>query len=164
LTVMTGRRRFHVLAAAVAVLVVGSVVVWVVWPDGDPVRERRYRAESACLFTGEQGLRGPVAQPVWAGMQKASLETLVQVSYLSVAGEQTERNATSYLGGLVQQECELLIAVDDAPVAAVVAAAASYPKQKFVVVDGAQSSNVHLIPGTADASYALLRDEFGDDS
>ncbi|SDT23658.1 Basic membrane protein [Actinoplanes derwentensis] len=149
-------------ATAVAGLGILGTAGWLVFgPEDDPVRERRYRAESACLFTGDQGLRGPAAVPVWAGMQRASAQTRVQVTYLAAIGAPTAQNAATYLGGLLQQQCDLLIAVDEAPVTAVTAVAAKYPKQRFVVVGGAATAaNVAVVDGAEGAVYALLTDQF----
>ncbi|MEU7905921.1 hypothetical protein [Actinoplanes sp. NPDC049118] len=158
------RKRWQVwTAGAVAVVAVGSIAWLVLRPGSEPERERRYRAETACLLTGEGGVRGTPAAAVWAGMQRASLESLVKVSFVAVRGPQTAGNAATYLGGLVQSRCDLLLAVDAAPVAAVAASAPAFPQQKFVVVGGAAAANVSVLEGTSDEAYALVTESFKED-
>lgn len=159
MTTLLGNRRLWWIAAGAAVVLAGVVVWLVARPDDDPVRERRYRAESACLLTGDQGIRGPVASQVWTGMQRASLATRIQVSFLDVPGA---ADAASILAGLTQGHCDLLVAVDPEPVAAVADGAKSFPAQRFAVVGGAAATNVTVLDGTADAAYGLLTREFTD--
>ena len=156
---LLGRRRFG-WSAAVAVVVVGATLGWALWLSDAPSREREYRAESVCLITGEQGIRGAAAAPVWEGMQRASLETRVQVNFLAVAGSQTAENAATYLAGMLQGRCELVLAVDQAPVAAVAKAAGQFPQQRFAVVKGVEAANVSLLDGTAEAAYQLVSGSF----
>jgi basic membrane lipoprotein Med (substrate-binding protein (PBP1-ABC) superfamily) len=86
----------------------------------------------------------------------------VKVTYLSVSGAQTAQHAATYLSGLLQQQCDLLIAVDDGPVAAVAAGAANYPQQQFTVVRGVAGANVSVIDGTEEAAYRLLMSRYGE--
>jgi basic membrane lipoprotein Med (substrate-binding protein (PBP1-ABC) superfamily) len=137
-------------------VIVGFAVWLVVRAGGDDERERRYRVEAACLLADADGIRGEEAAPVWEGMQRASLETRVQVSFLAVTGAQTISNATGYLGGLLQGHCDLLIAVGAAPVGAVVEVAAKYPGQRFAVVGDAASGNVTPVDGSSAAVYRLM--------
>ncbi|MEU8240979.1 hypothetical protein AB0C07_22275 [Actinoplanes missouriensis] len=151
------RARWVVAAAVAMVAVVGGVVGWlVVRSDEGGERERRYRAEAACLLTDADGIRGAVAAPIWAGMQRASLETRVQVSFLAVNGAQTVPNAVGYLGGLLQGHCDLLVAVGTAPAGAVTEVAAKYPQQRFAVVGGAAAGNVEGLGEGEAAVYELL--------
>ncbi|WP_433299826.1 hypothetical protein ACQP2F_01145 [Actinoplanes sp. CA-030573] len=159
MTTLLGNRRLWWIAAGAAVVLAGVVVWLVARPGDDPVRERRYRAESACLLTGEQGIRGLVASQVWAGMQRASLETKVQVTFLDVPGA---ASAGAMLAGLSQGHCDLLLAVDAEPVAAVAEGAKTFPGQRFAVVGGAAAANVTVLDGTADAAYGFLTREFTD--
>jgi basic membrane lipoprotein Med (substrate-binding protein (PBP1-ABC) superfamily) len=147
-------------AGAVAVVAVGTIAWLVVRSGSEPVRERQYRAETACLLTGEGGVRGAKAAPIWTGMQRASVESLVKVSFVVVNGPQTAGNAGTYLAGLVQSRCDLLLAVDAAPVGAVAASASAFPQQKFVVVGGPAAANVSALEGTSDAAYRLVMDSF----
>ena len=74
------------LAAAVAVVVSATATAWVLWPDDPPAppRERQYRATTACLLTDDKGLTGDLARAAWAGMQEASVATLVKVQHLAI--------------------------------------------------------------------------------
>ncbi len=121
-------------AAALAVVV---LLAWVCWPsDPPPSRQREYRAETACLLTGEQGVTAPEAAPVWAGMQEASSATRVKIQYLEVNGPQTAANAESFLASLVQSRCDLILTVGAAPVGALRATAARFPSVQFVGIGG----------------------------
>lgn len=118
-----------VAAGLVAVL----TAAWLLWPDDEPPpRQREYRAETACLLTGAQGVTSPEASPVWSGMQEASLATQVKVQYLEVDGPQTGPQAETFLAGLVQNRCDVIFAVGAAPVAGVTKIAARYPQARFV--------------------------------
>lgn len=120
--------------AVPAVLVVGGLLTWLLWPSAPAARARSYRDVDACLLTDGQGLSGAQAAAVWAGMQDASADTRVRVSYLAVQGEGTVGNALPYLAGLLQRGCDVVLATGPAEVSAVVADAKTYPKVRFVVV------------------------------
>ncbi|PZG00163.1 BMP family ABC transporter substrate-binding protein [Micromonospora deserti] len=120
-------------SAAGAGLAAAVIIGWVFWPEDEPEpRQREYRAETACLLTGERGIGSPEARPVWTGMQEASLAKQVKVQYLEVDGPQTGQNAETFLAGLVQNRCDVILAVGAAPVAAVPPTAARYPAARFV--------------------------------
>jgi basic membrane lipoprotein Med (substrate-binding protein (PBP1-ABC) superfamily) len=148
-------------SAAVGTVGTLAVATWLILlQDDDEVRERRYRAETACLLTGEQGIAGPAAKPIWEGMQRASLETKTQVTYLAAAGPQTAQNASTYLAGLIQQRCELLIAADEGPVTAVTQAARNHPQQRFAIATESNESNITTIKGTEEDTYILIAETF----
>jgi hypothetical protein len=148
-------------SAAVGTVATIAAATWLILlQDDDEVRERRYRAETACLLTGEQGITGPAARPIWEGMQRASLKTNAQVTYLAVTGPQTLQNASTYLAGLLQQRCELVIAADEGPVKAVRHSAKDYPQQRFAITAESTDSNVTRIEGTEEDTYILLSDLF----
>nr|MDT0658574.1 hypothetical protein [Micromonospora sp. DSM 115978] len=131
----------------VATMIAAAVLAWVFWPDPAPEpRAREYRDVTACLLTGEAGVDGPEAAPVWAGMQEASLSTAAKVQYLEVSGPQTAENAEGYLASLIQSRCDLVLAVGDAQTAALTARAGQYPDDRFVLIGGGQSaSNVSVV-------------------
>ncbi|MCW2937740.1 MAG: hypothetical protein JWN00_725 [Actinomycetia bacterium] len=86
--------------AVASVLLVGALVA----TSGGPApRARQYLTFKACLLTDAQGITGKDAVPVWAGMQKASLETRARVQYLPAFGPTTVANAIPYLTSLIQQ-------------------------------------------------------------
>lgn len=132
---------------AAAGLVSAVLVAVAMWPFGEPEpRQREYRAETACLLTGDQGVAAPEARPVWAGMQDASLATNVKVQYLEVNGPQTPDNARTFLTSLVQSHCDVVLTVGTAPVEAVRAAAAQFPAARFIVFGSAASApNVSVV-------------------
>jgi hypothetical protein len=135
-------RQRVVLLAAAAVVLLGALVVFLVWPDEReaPPRARPYLEYTACLLTDGQGVAGPAAAAVWAGMQDASLATHAKVQYLPVVGEATVGNALPYLANLVQRRCAVVFAVGPAQVAAVAADAARHPGVRFVVASGSAGS------------------------
>jgi basic membrane lipoprotein Med (substrate-binding protein (PBP1-ABC) superfamily) len=134
---------WSVIAAALAVVV---LLVWVLWPADPPKREREYRAETACLLTGEKGIAAPEAAPVWAGMQEASVATRVKVQFLEVSGPQTAENAETFLASLAQSKCDLILTVGSVPVGALRATAARFPSVQFVGIGGgAAADNVSVV-------------------
>lgn len=121
------------IAAGTAVVVV--LAGYLLWVSGGPApRARQYLTFKACLLTDSQGIAGKRAAPVWAGMNTASLETRVRIQYLPVFGPATVANALPYLSSLVQRRCDIIVAVGDAPMAAITTSARRYPKNRFVVV------------------------------
>ena len=147
-------RRWWVAAAAgVVVAGVAAVLVW--WPDHDdsalpPARARVYADFSACLLTGGQGLASPGAAPVWAGMQDASGDGRVKVSYLAAAGPVTEANYLPYLNSLVQRRCDVVVTVGEPGGSAALGQAAAHPAVRFVAVGGSgrAASNVSAVRET----------------
>ncbi|MFE3658413.1 BMP family ABC transporter substrate-binding protein [Streptomyces sp. NPDC059165] len=137
---LRGRRGWAVGSAAVIVL--GLLGVWLFVPGGesgppDP-RARQYKDVDACLLTGEKGVAaGTPAAPVWAEMQKASLETRARVNYVPVMGPQTVENAQPYLNSLIQRRCAVVLAVGAPQVGVVESAAKQHPDVRFVVIGDA---------------------------
>jgi basic membrane lipoprotein Med (substrate-binding protein (PBP1-ABC) superfamily) len=131
-------------------LIVAVVLLVILWPSTTtralpPTRARHYTAFQACLLTDGQGLADPNVQAVWSGMQDASLATHAKVSYLAVAGPQTEGNAEPYANTLVQRQCSLIIAVGQSQVAAVESVARTHPRSRFAVAGGHAASNVTVL-------------------
>jgi basic membrane lipoprotein Med (substrate-binding protein (PBP1-ABC) superfamily) len=146
-------KRWIIWAVAVGGVVLLTVVLtWLWWPSpkAPAPRARQYTQFVVCLLTGEQGIAGTEAAPVWAGMEDASLASLAKVQYLPVTGPATEANAEPYLTGLVQRQCDMILAVGTAEVAAVRAVAHKYPDVVFAVVGAGGDGNVHALNG-ADA-------------
>lgn len=135
----------------VAVLVLALVGVWVFaggGQDGPPdPRARQYKDVDACLLTDERGIvTGAPAAPVWEGMQAASSETRVRVTYVPVVGEPSVDNARPFFNSLMQRKCDVVLAVGAPQVEAVRAGAKDHPKARFVVVDGAEAAgNVTVV-------------------
>ncbi len=127
------------IAALAAVL---AVVAWFAYPGPapqEPPRAREYRDYDVCMLTGQDGLTGQEAKQVWEGLQQVSLQTKVRVSYLAVAGEQSEERAAQFVATQIQQRCGIIVAVGPHQVAAATAAAARYPDVRFVAVNGTAS-------------------------
>ncbi|WP_162602677.1 type 1 periplasmic-binding domain-containing protein [Streptomyces spongiicola] len=147
------RGRAGWIAASAGVIVFGLVAVWLFvggGQDGPPdPRARQYKDFDACLLTGEKGIAaGTPAAPVWEGMQEASLETRVRVSYVPVVGPQSADNARPFLNSLVQRRCDVVLAVGEAQVDAVRSGAAQHPGIRFVAVDGASGPSDHSSPSS----------------
>ena len=143
-------RRRWLIAGGVTVLL--AVLIWVLWPSpqAEP-RARQYRDVTACLLTGQAGVTGAQAAPVWAGLQAASARTHGQVRFLEVTGDQTVDNAKSFAGSLVLGRCSVIVAEPGIADGAVRAVAGEHPEQQFVVVGGAAPSvrNVSRIDGSS---------------
>src|SRR5574342_1170852 len=127
------RRWWLAGGAGAAALAVG--LAWLLWPASAPSppasRERQYLEFTACLLTDAQGVTGPLAAPVWAGMQDASLATRAKVQFLAVAGPQTPHNAGLFATSLAQGGCRLVFAAGELPVSGVEDAAPHFPLVSF---------------------------------
>ncbi|MET8290529.1 hypothetical protein ACIA7S_30630 [Streptomyces sp. NPDC051643] len=96
----------------------------------------------ACLLTGKDGITaGTAAAQVWEGMQDASLETHVRVSHVPVTGEQSAANARSYLSGLLQRSCDLVLAAGGPQTEAAEQAAPLHRTVDFVLVGDSASGS-----------------------
>lgn len=150
--------------AAAVLLVVGSLA-WYWWwsSQPEPPRARQYREETVCLLTDEKGVAGPQAAKVWAGMQEASLATLVKVQYLAIAGPQTVENGEPFVASLAQGGCQIVLAVGEVPVQALERSAPRFPQQRFVVVGASSASGANLahVEGNAGTVRDLILEEFG---
>jgi hypothetical protein len=151
MTLLRPARRAWLLAGGVASLL--AVLIWVLWPapEVEP-RARQYRDVTGCLLTGQAGVTGARAAPVWAGMQAASARTHGQVRFLAVTGDQTVGNAKSFAGSLVLGRCAVIVAEPGIADGAVRAVAGQHPEQRFVVVGGAVPSTGNV--SRVDASSA----------
>lgn len=99
-----------------------------------PVRARQYAASQACLLTDSRGITSPQAATVWAGMEDASLATHAKVTYLSTFGPATAANAIPYANSLIQEHCDVVLAVGAPQTGALWQLAPHTPKAYFVIV------------------------------
>lgn len=143
------RRGWVVAAAGVGVAGVVALVLW--WPSGGepglpPARARVYADFSACLLTGAQGLASPGVAPVWAGLQDASGDTGVEVSYLAAAGPTTDANFLPYVNSLVQRRCDVVLTVGEPGATVALAQAGAHPAIRFVIVGGSGHPSANVSP------------------
>ena len=135
---------------------------WLLWPSPatPQPRARQYLDYTACLLTGAQGIAEPDAAPVWAGMQQASLATHAKVQYLPVTDPPTIENASAFLAGLAQGNCDLVFAAGAKPTAAADLRAGAFPNVTFyVLARGTDSGNLtHLDDSTPARSQARVND------
>jgi len=119
-----------------------AVVSWFAWEPAKtpPPLARQYRDYDICLLTGEKGISTAPAKTAWDGLEAVSDRTSVRVSYVAVMGEQTAARAQQLLASQVAQRCGVIVAVGDAPAAAVAASRDRYPQVKFVVLKGSESA------------------------
>ncbi|WFE21098.1 hypothetical protein O7621_25100 [Solwaraspora sp. WMMD937] len=159
------RKRIALLTGGAGLVVVVAVLLTVVlWPD-DPEepRAREYRDVTACLLTGSAGVTDPAAAPVWAGMQDASLQTRARVQFLEVNGPQTADNAAGYLASLAGSQCQLVLAVGEAPTAATAGDATRYPQVDFVLVaEGQPAGDAGNVTVVSDADPAAVQQRVRD--
>lgn len=139
------RGRWAWIAGSVGVLVLGLVAAWLFAGEEkhtppDP-RARQYKDFNACLLTDDKGITsGTTAATVWDGMQEASSDTQVRVTYVPVTGEQTTENALPFVNGLLQRKCSVVLAVGEAQVKAAEQQAPTHEKIRFVTVDGTKKA------------------------
>lgn len=130
------RRRVFWIGGGIAGLVV-AVAAWLVWPE-PPERTPRaleYQDFDVCMLVGSGGITGDSAAAAWAGLQGVAAEAEVRLSYLTVSGPQTEEQAKLFVPTLVQQGCDVVVAVGANQVAAARALTSTYPNVKFLVVE-----------------------------
>lgn len=153
-------RRYRWLVGAVLALAVGvlvAVIVW--WPEREPEpRARVYRDYDVCVLMSGRGLADPQAAAVWSGAQQVSQVRDVRVLYVSVAGEQSPQRAGEFLASLVQQECEVIVAVGEGPVAAAAANKAKFPAATIVAVGDEieDTSNEDITSSTVEVLLRLV--------
>ncbi|MFE5945220.1 BMP family ABC transporter substrate-binding protein [Streptomyces sp. NPDC056480] len=153
------RGRAGWVVGSVVVLALGLVGAWLFAGSdrqGTPpdTRARAYQDYDACLLTDERGIvSGAPAAPVWEGMQAASLDRHIRVTFVPVMGEKSVENARPFVNGLVQRDCEIVVASGAPQVAAAEAAVEKNPKVRFVTVGeagGAAHDNlVRVAPGAS---------------
>jgi hypothetical protein len=85
-------------------------------------------------LTDDKGLAGDEAQAAWVGMQAVSAAHLIKVQYLAVEGPQTSANALAYFNTLALEGCGVVVAVGEAPVAAVGQGKGRFPNPRYVTV------------------------------
>jgi hypothetical protein len=148
-------RLLAALASTMAIAVLCLVLVLVAG-SGPQLRARQYLAFTACLLTDANGVTRPPAASAWAGMEDASLATHAKVEYQPVMAGGTEGAAQPVLASLVIQQCRVIVATGQAPVAAVVADARQYPSVRFAVISLGTAGgskvggpNVTVIAGSA---------------
>ncbi|TWG03624.1 hypothetical protein FHX80_112058 [Streptomyces brevispora] len=154
------RGRRGAWAGAGAVLVVCAVVSAWLFGGGDEAasppdaRARQYRDFDACLLTGEDGIAAGTPAAVWQGMQRASGDKRIRVTHVPVMGEQSAVNALPHLNGLIQRDCEVVLATGPAQTETVRKAASGHPRVRFVVVgpatggrDGGAGNLTVVAPG-----------------
>jgi basic membrane lipoprotein Med (substrate-binding protein (PBP1-ABC) superfamily) len=152
--VLTRLGRWWVAIGAAAALVAG-LALWLAWPSGKatydpPARSRQYIAFTACLLTGPAGVADGTGKVVWSGMQAASAATRAQVTYTAavpVGGVETVGSVAPFANTMIQQRCDLILAVGTSEVAAVQLVAEANTGSRFVLVGGgAVARNVAVVP------------------
>ncbi len=145
-----------------ALLVAVALGAWALWPAGSSgstvfpaSRERAYTNFTACLLTGPAGIAGVDAAPVWAGLERASAASKVQVRSLAVIGSDTAANAASYLDTLALSKCDLVVAAGNAEVAALGTQAKTFPGVHFLAV-GVVPGASNVAAGSAAAVTASV--------
>ncbi|MCH0570983.1 BMP family ABC transporter substrate-binding protein [Streptomyces sp. MUM 136J] len=143
---LRGRRGLAVTGAAAVTLALLGVRAFT--GDEKPAppdpRARQYRDFDACLLTDDKGITaGAPAAPVWAGMQEASSDTRIRVTYVPVMGDQSEAAVRPVFNGLVQRRCEVILAAGSTEVKVAQEEAARNPEVRFVLLDGTrEASNI----------------------
>ena len=108
-------------------------------------RARQYTAAQACLLTDARGITGSQTAPVWQGLEDASLATHAKVTYLATSGPATAANAIPYANSLIQQHCDVILAVGDPETGAAAHIARTAPKTRFVLVGSGTGTTTHNV-------------------
>ncbi|OZV84424.1 hypothetical protein CA850_00755 [Micromonospora echinospora] len=97
-------------------------------------------------------------------MQRASLAHSIQVQYLAVDGPQTAANAAAYFNSLALRQCQVVIAVGEAPGGALVDGKDRFPGLRYVVVgETAPLDGVTVVPETtADRVTSAVENTVGE--
>ena len=137
--------RRRLLTGAAGLFVASAAVVGVILHGGrttppTPSRASLYSASTACLLTDSRGVGAAPASAVWAGMQDASVATHAKVTYQTVNGAATTANAIPYANSLVEEDCDVVLAVGDPQTSALTQIAERNPKTNFVIVGGSTAS------------------------
>jgi basic membrane lipoprotein Med (substrate-binding protein (PBP1-ABC) superfamily) len=137
-----GRRRIAWIGggAAVVLAAIASLVWWLNKPDETP-RALQFRDFDVCLLVGTTGITGDPAATTWAGLQRVAGDAKVRLSYLKVSGPQTEAQAKLFVPTLVQQSCDVIVAVGKNQTDAARALTANYPDIRFLLVDSDADAN-----------------------
>jgi basic membrane lipoprotein Med (substrate-binding protein (PBP1-ABC) superfamily) len=114
-------------AAAVALLTRGSS------PQA-PTAASQYTASVACLLTDSHGISAAPASTVWAGMEDAARATHAKATYLTVNGPDTAANAIPYASSLIEEHCNVVLAVGTPQAGALIHIATRNPRTSFVIV------------------------------
>ena len=133
------------LAAAVALLARGN-------SPQVPARASQYTASTACLLTDSHGINAAPASIVWAGMEDAAMTTHAKATYLTVNGPDTAANAIPYANSLIEQRCDVVLAVGSSQTSALTQIATRNPTTSFVIVGNATAfatANLKTISITA---------------
>ncbi|MBS2548435.1 hypothetical protein KGQ19_16330 [Catenulispora sp. NL8] len=85
-----------------------------------------------CLLTDGS----PAAQTAWAGMQDFAKGGGINIQRTTIPPKAPD--ADSYLSGILQQNCLVIVAVGNGPAQAADDAAAYHPETRFVVIGSAQ--------------------------
>lgn len=158
----TWTRQQRLLAATATAALIGGVT-WLAWPSSDstpPIRERQYKATTACLLTDDHGLESEPARTAWAGMQEASTQSLIKVQHLAITGPQDVANGLTYYNTLGIQRCTIILAAGDVPVAVMVEGSARFPDIQQVTIGGdpGNSSLTKLDVSTPDTLRGRVRE------
>ncbi|WP_236240478.1 BMP family ABC transporter substrate-binding protein [Streptomyces sp. CC228A] len=161
------RGRWAWVAGSTGVLVLGLLAAWLLAGDGKPTppdpRARQYKDFNACLLTDDKGVTsGTTAATVWEGMQEASGDTRVRVTYVPVTGPQTVDNALPFMNGLLQRKCAVVLAVGEPQVKAAEQQADTHQKIRFVTVDGTKKAANITAARTGDGLKDTVADTLRD--
>lgn len=131
-------RKCRVAAASGLILLLGAAVAWLAWAssasDKPTPRARQYAAFTQCLLTDAAGVTSASATPIWAGMQQASTSTVAKSQFLAVPPGTAAADDSSYADTLIARNCDVILAVGEAPTHAVSTAAAANPNRRFLVI------------------------------
>ncbi|HUN30605.1 MAG TPA: hypothetical protein VMU95_01195 [Trebonia sp.] len=114
-------------------------------PPQVPTRASQYTATTACLLTDSHGISAAPASTVWAGMEDASAATHAKATYLTVNGPDTAANAIPYANSLIEERCDVVLAVGTPQAGALTQIAIRNPRTSFVIVgNNAVSATANL--------------------
>jgi hypothetical protein len=120
-----------------AVVLIAVVLTWLLWPEDErrTPRAEQFRDVDVCVLVGQAGITAEPTASAWSALREVAAEAEVRLSYLTVAGPQTQAQAQLFVPTLVQQGCDVIVGSGQIPAAAVRELSGTYPDLALLTVE-----------------------------
>jgi hypothetical protein len=112
---------------------------------------------AGCLLTDLGGVSRDPASQIWAGLQDAASDVHARASFVPLPKKTAP---AAIVNSLVASRCDVILAVGDAPVAAVKAVAAKAPAGVRFAVPGESTGTLAGFAPTRESTRALMTELF----